>query len=149
IRAGHPLPPRRAVQRGRAHRAAAAYAAGAARPAGPRAGRRGERLVSLARLLRNVLIGGGALRGVLPALIGAWWLSVTEPWYDWDVVRQLRSRTSTHDEPWRSTPLQDKTPQLAALFPKGMDADAARSVLRSNGFSCASTTAEPGGDFRL
>jgi hypothetical protein len=100
------------------------------------------------RILRNVLLGVGAVAGTLAVLIGVviggWWLSATQPWYDWDVVRQLRSGPGTGNPLW-----PDLTPQVAALFPQGTNADTARSVLRSNGFACASTTAAPGGDVQL
>jgi hypothetical protein len=98
----------------------------------------------LARLPRNVLFGVCAVVGALAALIGAWWLSVTEPWYEGEVIRQLRSAGEPHNSPWR-----DETPRLAPLFPDGMPADSARSLLRASGFSCTQAKDGPGEDIRL
>ena len=96
----------------------------------------------LARLFRNVLLGAGAVVGALAALVIGWWVYVTEPWYDGEVIRQLRS--GTYDAPWR-----DETLRLVTLFPDGMTGDSARSLLRASGFSCTQANADAGKDPRL
>ena len=104
--------------------------------------------MSTRRVLRNMLLAAVAVVAIVAAFVGVSWLRATEPWYDWDVVRQIRA--SKHDRyvfnSLLHAQLGDETPQVAALFPVGMDADSARSVLRSNGFAC---TTDPSGDFQL
>jgi hypothetical protein len=84
----------------------------------------------------------GAAVGTLAALVVGLWAYVTEPWYDGEVIRQLRS--CTYNAPWR-----DETPRLAALFPEGMAMDSARSLLGASGFSCTQSQAEAGKGIQL
>ena len=98
--------------------------------------------MSPARLLRNVLLGVVALVGTLATLVGGWWVYVTEPWYDGDVIRELRSGA-------RNAPGRDEGPRLATLFPDGMAADSARSLLRASGFVCSRADADAGKELRI
>jgi hypothetical protein len=77
--------------------------------------------------------GLAAVVALVAGLVGAWWLSVTEPWYDADIVQRLAA--GPHDAPWR-----DETLRVAELFPTGTEIGAARARLAANGFSCAQAT---------
>src|SRR3954468_9999532 len=67
--------------------------------------------------------------GTMVSVAGLFWLTWAEPWYDRDLVEQMRCRIGCAIR-------RDDTSRIAHIFPEGMTRDAAMTVLRRNGFGC-------------
>jgi hypothetical protein len=74
--------------------------------------------------------------------VAAYWLSLTQPWYDRMLVQRMSA--GPYSAPWR-----DDTERVAAIFPDGMASTEAVELLSRNGFSCSRQEPEDDRDAQL
>jgi hypothetical protein len=82
------------------------------------------------------------LVGVVFAAVAAYWLSLTEPWYDRMLVQRMSA--GPYSAPWR-----DDTERVAPIFPDGMASTEVVELLDRNGFYCSRKEPSDGRDGQL